>query len=546
VAVARRALTPEEQATVDRGLRAMAQLDALATAMPTAVMRCWHRAAPRTSQLAAVRRALAGGLMTVLVSGGNRSGKTRLGALVSVLYVLGRDHPAVTMWATLNGVDVSAIQRGPGRVCASSLSWGESVEILRPAIEALMPADTYKWSGGKASTHAQVKLVTSRGGAILFKCAEQGEGRYQSDAWDLLWCDEEHPKAVFDEARARLVDRRGRAILTMTPLRGRTWVWRQFVHDPEPRSVVAHLNVRDNPYLSGEYVDAWLAMYGSHERAARERGEFTALEGRVYEFRRDLHTCAAFPVPLDWPRFQVWDFGTRNPTCVLWLAQQPGDDVLYVYREHYRAGWTIRQHGEHVNAVERCPTCQGESVAHVDGCRRRLWLSDHPAELEWVRQGAGSLLPRTVPRCMCPACSTCEAHPGRSEPEPEWRLADPSGLGERRSLDEEHGITTTKAIKDVRGGVNAVAERLAPDAAGRPHLIVMESCPNVVNEFESYLWDTSRSKGDQADKPLKANDHAMDCLSYACLYLARGHGGGFEAVGGGELAAGQRRQGRAG
>jgi phage terminase large subunit-like protein len=292
---------------------------------------------------------------------------------------------------------------------------------------------------------------------------------------DLVWLDEEHDEDVYKEGRARTVDRMGRVVMTMTPLKGMTWVHARFVENRQKDEAVAQLSILDNPHLSPEEVESFLKEYGPHERAARERGEFTAIEGRVYEFHRQLHTVPAFEPPAEWPRFRGIDFGTRNPFCCLWFAWDQRDDVLHVYRQHYRSGWTTKQHGDWINEVSK------------------------------------------------------------GEPMPEFTVADPENLDARITLANECELETLPALKMVREGINAVAERLRPDAEGRPHLVVhvdnpetgRAGCPDVVREFENYVWDERQGgKTDQPDKPLKRDDHAMDVVKYVCLLHTRWYGTG--------------------
>lgn len=48
------------------------------------------------------------------------------------------------------------------------------------------------------------------------------------------------------------------------------------------------------------------------------------------------------------------------------------------------------------------------------------------------------------------------------------------------------------------------------------HAIIRK--PELVNEFESYVWGQSKSAGDVfVNKPVKVNDHAMDAMRYAAM-----------------------------
>lgn len=435
---------------------AVLQLRAIEEAAPLGVSACWDRPMPQTSQRRAAIEALRPGIMSALIVGGNRSSKTTLGAMIAVAYALGADHPAVQSWAAINRLDISAINRGPGIVCASALTSSDSRMIQRPKVMEFAPTD-----GVWRNQHGQgdARLTFPNGGQILFKSHDAGARRYQGAAWDLFWADEEHSEPVYNEARMRLVDRGGRSLLTMTPLKGLTWVWRRFIDEPEPSTVSIALHSRDNPHIPQDYLDALLKSYGAHERAARERGDFSALEGRVYDdWRRYLHVVEPFDVSADWERIAGLDFGTRNPFCTLLAAIDPADDVMHIIAEHYRAEWTLSR--------------------HVEALREMFKLYGEPGLI----------------------------------------IADPEDRGSRLTMARDHDMPTVKAKKEIRAGISAVAERLAPDAEGKPHLVVHSNCTNLIREIEGYVWDTRRSKADQPDRPLKKEDHAMDALRYLVFY----------------------------
>ena len=438
---------------------AVKQLQRIRAEQPLALALLWDRQQPRTSQRRAVQAALKPGLQSMLLTGGNRSSKTTAGAMVAVAYALGSAHPAVQAWGRINSIDISGIQPGPGIVCASALTAADSKQVQRAKVQEFLPAQEHRWLNRDGNGEALCQLAN--GGQILFKSNDAGARRYQGAAWDLFWADEEHDEPVYNEARMRLVDRGGRALLTMTPLKGLTWVYRRFVAEPDPQTTSQALHSRDNPHIPQDYLDTLLRSYGSHEAAARERGEFQSLEGRVYaDWQRQVHVIADQQIPADWRKWRTIDFGTRNPFCCLWLALDPSDDTLHVYREHYQAERTLSQHAA--------------MIKRLTGAER---------------------------------ISTT--------------IADPEDRGARLALAREHGIRTIAAPKSIRAGINAVAERLHCNAEGRPALVVHSSCSNLIREFENYIWATRGGKMDQPDKPLKRDDHAMDALRYACLWLQR-------------------------
>jgi len=434
----------------------------LVTDYPMAAAMLWHNEEPtKTSQRDAVQAAITPDLLTSVLVGGNRSGKTEAGAQLAVAYAMGRDHPAIQSWARINGLDISGIQKAPGMVCCSSLTGNESIRIQRPKIITYLPRET-KWSNQHGHGEATARLPG--GGSILFKSNDQRARAFQGADWDFLWLDEEHDKPIFSEARMRLVDRSGRAVFTMTPLKGRTWVWEQFINEPEPRSLFYTLHSMDNPHIPQEYLKALLARYGPHERAARARGDWTSMEGLIYPFDRQVHVVPAFDPPSEWERYGGIDFGTRNPFVYLVVALDPADDVLHLFRCHYQREWTLKQHAQEIDEIN------GDT---------------------W----------------------------------PQWIVADCEDRGSRLSLAREYDIHTIPSRKgkgSVRAGINRVCERLAPDANGRPHLVVHDhpSLKPVIKEFESYSWATTQARRDEPDMPLKRNDHAMDAVRYICTSLA--------------------------
>ena len=212
---------------VQAGYEAALELDRLFKRYPLAFYQLWDRDRPRTSQRKAVQELMDPSVRVGLLVGGNRSGKSEAGAQCAVAFALGSEDPGVKRWARVNGIDLGAIPKRPGRVCCTSLTSNESLRVQRPKIANLLPAGAV-WRNRGGGGEARVTLPN--GGSIIFKTVDQGARAYQADAWDFWWVDEDpEDEAVFNEGRERLIDRRGRCLVTMTPLRGLTWIWKRFV-----------------------------------------------------------------------------------------------------------------------------------------------------------------------------------------------------------------------------------------------------------------------------------------------------------------------------
>ena len=285
---------------------------------------------------------------------------------------------------------------------------------------------------------------------------------------DVLWIDEEHDEAIYNEGMQRLTrslweDRSGWAVLTMTPLKGFSWVHRRFVGSPDEGSAAFFLHGADNPHIDQDKRERLLRGVNAGERAARDRGEFTQLEGRIFtEWSRSAHVVTVRDVDAEY-FISGMDFGTRAPAAYL-LCAVTADDTLEVIGEHYQEQWTISQHARAIHKL-----LAGREVL--------------------------------------------------------WMVADPEDRGARLSLAREHGIPSIAAKKapgSIRSGINAISERLAINPiSGQPALVVHECCTNLIREMEGYCWAPSKG-AEVKDAPApRQSDHAIDALRYICSKLAR-------------------------
>ena len=437
-------------------------------AHPLAYARLWDQPAPRTSQRRSL--ALAPGSVALALLGGNGSGKSVGAIQLSVAAALGGDHPDARAWLDANGLPAEVLPPYPGRVLVSALTGNDSRRVLREKVKHYTPLGG-TWRNETGDGEAEWRAPRGRGGrqdnggVIVMKSNDQGRRTFQGDEFDLIVLDEEHDSDVFAECLARLGRRQwkgGYILLSMTPLKGMTWVYDDFIAQPKAGYRAVQIHGADNPYLDQGRRAQILASFGEHERAARERGEFRALEGRVYgAWDRNIHVVPAFDVPKEWRRYAGIDFGTSNPFAMVLGALDPADDVLHIIAVYYRANLQWRDHALALRAI----------------------FDQHG----W--------------------------------PEVVW--ADPEEANGRMTL-AEHGIPSSAARKDVRPGINAMATRLQPDPNGTPHLVVHDAVSGpFVREIEGYTWAPRTGDRDAPDMPLKANDHCMDSCRYLIFGLER-------------------------
>ncbi len=399
------------------------------------------------------------------IFGGNRSGKTQAGAMLTVAVAAGRGEWWVRQWLKLNNLPDSTVPNvRPSTVIASALSYGDAIAYIRPKLDLYLPTGTrrIRWnSQDRATAHLP------NGGKIYSMSADSGREKYQGQSCELIWLDEEHPYPIFEEAQMRTIDSgiSNGVILTMTPLLGFTWPADLFIQNPgNDESIVYHqISGLDNPYISSSKMMRTVNHMSDESKASRIFGHFTNQAGLVYpEFNRNIHIVDDIDISNrdSWDVFLTVDFGVVNPFACLAVAYHAKTDRLIVIDEHFATEKTTVQNGHAINAKFHRIKPFDYVICDPENKDGRMLLA---------RQ--------------------CNLH----------NHAAPKHLG-------------------VSQTINMVKERLALDAEGKPRLYVHRKCRNLLLEFRKYRWaKTTTGK----DKPVKRDDHGLDALRYLVCWLAR-------------------------
>jgi hypothetical protein len=210
-----------------------------------------------------------------------------------------------------------------------------------------------------------------------------------------------------------------------------------------------------------------IASAPAWQRAARDRGEFTAPEGRIYgQFDRAVHEVAPFALPKEWLRWVGIDWGSRTGHIV-WAAEDPRGQ-LWVYREL---------------AIRR-------STLEPAVPTRRL--------LEMARELEG---PEAAESMI-------------------YRVADSEDPG---AIEEAayQGWLCEAAVKgpgSVVAGINLLDALLATvDPVSLepqvPRLRIFSACPVLLGELEEYRWAKVAEGADPRPDPA-CPDHGPDALRY--------------------------------
>jgi len=398
-----------------------------------------------------------------LIGGGNRAGKTDLGAQLAVAVALGSNDWSVQQWLELNDLPPEMIQPNPSTVWCVALSYGDSIEYVRPKLDKYMPRSTVK---SKWNAQDRATAQFENGGKIVCLSYEAGRKKFQGQNVKLVWIDEEgKDDQVFEECLLRTVDLSGRVLVTATPVEGLNWLYDQFVEELREGFSRVQISGLDNPWINSEKLRRTVQHMSESVQRTRLFGDFVSQEGLVYhEFDPRLHVVKPFEIPNDGEVYRAVDFGVRNPWATLWVYRDRSgvfgaDDALYVFREYYMTNRTT-----------------------LDNGREMIRLS-------------------------------------RNDPKIRFTVADSAGKDARLILARELQIPTKASPKEL--GMNTmiglVKERLFVHADGKPRLFIFSSCTNLIQEMRKYRWSKTQGK----DQPMKQDDHALDALRYLIGYLSR-------------------------
>lgn len=129
---------------------------------------------------------------------------------------------------------------------------------------------------------------------------------------------------------------------------GHAWVKAYFIDVAPPRTpfvdaetgltrMFIPATLRDNPHLNKEYVQ-WLQSLPEPWRSAWVDGRWDVFIGQYFSpwQARAPYVCEPFDLPLQWPRWMAYDWGSASPAWWGWLCRAPWGTV-YLYRELYHA-----------------------------------------------------------------------------------------------------------------------------------------------------------------------------------------------------------------
>lgn len=405
---------------------------------------------------------------TRLYIGGNRSGKTT-GGIVEDIWWLNRQHP-------YRKIPDRAIA---GRIVSVDFINGIS-KIIIPQLKQWIPPSQLRGGSWYSAYDSQDRVLNFENGSFVeLMSYDQDLDKFAGTSRDFIHYDEEPPKDIYTECKARLIDRKGSSWMTMTPVEGMTWIYDE-IYEPgilgEGNISVIEVDMAENPHLDKEEIDTFLEGLDEDERNARGHGKFVQMGGLVYKaFKPEIHVID----PIDpkrlasrhYKHYMSLDHGFNNPTSVHWHAVDPDNQVI-TFNEHYEAGRIVEYHAEVIKAKE---------ITH-----------------------------------------------GRR---PDIRICDPA-LGQKQgvtgtSIQTEYairGIGMVQGNNDVTTGVAKVNQYLTLREDGTPSWHITRNCTNLIREISRLRWKTWASKKQQSqnnpyDQIHKKDDHACDECRYFFSFM---------------------------
>lgn len=390
--------------------------------------------------------------------GGNRSGKTVAGSIEIVRAALGFD-------------PYGKFPPPPLRLRACTVDQKRGIyQIILPELAKWIPTSALiDRSFEKSWDKENQTLYLANGSFIEILTYEQDVEKHAGTSRHAIWFDEEPPEEIYRENQGRLIDTNGTWWMTMTPVEGLEFIFELYeavVNRGEDLNIlVVQVDSYDNPYISAAAVEAATLDMTPEQRAARTKGMFAQLGGKIYTNFTWKNIKPEFEIPRNWIRIEGMDHGLRNQTSWLFCAIDPKTNNIYIYDEEYEAGLTI------------------------DKWAKRIHDKERKVGLPLYRVGDPSIKQKNA------VTGTSIAYEYSSR-----------------------GLPIVLGNNDVNAGIGKVAT-LFGESEEEAQLFITENCVQLVAHLKAYRWQDwhtpkLRATRNKKEEPIKKDDHDVDALRY--------------------------------
>lgn len=262
---------------------------------------------------------------TVLYCGGNRAGKSTLGA-VELTFHLTKMYPR---WYPPH-----KRFKGPIKAAISATEYPIVRRVIEPKVVQYMPRGYYKISRNR---EYMGHIKCEDGSTVDVLTLEMKDEAYESADWDFVWCDEPQTQFKFQAMQRGLVDRMGKMLITFTPLT-EPWMKDELVDKADGKLIdVFTVNIRDNlfdmngnPILKEQAINEFEEKLPEEVKETRISGQFFHLKGAVYKEFGEEHLKDFTYKKLNKHRLPVicvLDPHDRVPHHVIWAVVDTDDDI---------------------------------------------------------------------------------------------------------------------------------------------------------------------------------------------------------------------------
>lgn len=314
------------------------------------------------------------------------------------------------------------------------------------------------WQPGKRQLKFFDKSIT-----ILGAKDEGAIGAFQGKTFSLVYCDEMtlYPDSIIDMIDTRLSNPHSMGFASMNPSHPKhklkQWIDRAEAGDKNYYEL--HFTLDHNPFLEETYKQRIRNSLSGLFYKRNYLGMWCLAEGAIFDFfDPDLHVIDRPPEAAEYWIAGI-DYGTVNPFVCLLIGVSTGKYTqsapkMWVEKEYY---WDPKVTGR-----------QKVNSEFADDVQEFL-------EPYYIKN----------------------------------LYIDPSAEAFQVEL-RRRGIKVVHANNNVADGI-----QIMTTAMQRGNLKVLSSCVNTIREIETYSWDSKAAERGE-DKPLKRDDHAIDCLRYIC------------------------------
>lgn len=285
---------------------------------------------------------------------------------------------------------------------------------------------------------------------------------FQGDTWSLGYCDEMtlYPESIIDMIDTRLSQSWSMGFAAMNPTypSHKLKQWIDYAEKGDKNYYALHFSLEDNIFLTQDYKDRIKKSLSGVFFKRNYLGLWCLAEGSIFDFfDRSLYVKKKPPRCAEYWIVGV-DYGTKNNFHCVIIGISTGK-----YDQSGICRW-----------VEK------EYVWDSGKQGRQKTNSEYADDLQQLLEGYGV---KAI-------------------------YLDPSAASFEVEL-RKRGMPVVHADNDVINGINFITSEMQ-----KGNLFICEECSHLINEIESYVWDSKASERGE-DRPLKKDDHGIDAMRYA-------------------------------